>query len=887
MAQKSCNQIRKEFIEFFEGKKHTAVPSAPVIPPDDPTLMFTNAGMNQFKDVFLGTGSRPFSRAVDSQKCIRVSGKHNDLEQVGRDTYHHTFFEMLGNWSFGDYFKREVISWAWELLTTVWGLPKDRLYATVFGGDEEDGLEADNEAVAMWKEMTDIDPSHIRHFGKKDNFWEMGATGPCGPCSEIHMDMTPDGSGGELVNADDPRVIEIWNLVFIQFNRDESGKLSPLPANHVDTGMGFERIVAVLQGKRSNYDSDVFAPLMQKIAELAGKEYTGKLGKGAEVDNAFRVVADHARMLTFSITDGGKPSNEGRGYVIRRILRRAARFGRQQFGQTEPFLYKLVPTIVEHMSGAFPELKQRADHVADVIRDEEESFNRTLDRGIALFEQAAEKGNAITADDAFKLYDTYGFPLDLTVQMATERGMSVDESGFEKLMTEAREKARAAAKQYTSMVIEGDLPVTDDSAKYETDKMQARVIGQVRDNKLNEQGSLTPDDDETALVLDKTCFYAEQGGQVGDEGTIVTETGTFNVTTTQKLGDGILHFGSVTSGKIEIGQRAEMNVDHRRAMVRKNHTATHLCHWALRKVLGEHVQQHGSVVDADRLRFDFDHNAPLKPEEIAEVEQLVNEKIYADLPVTAQTLPIEQARDIPGVRAFFGDKYGDEVRVITIGEDRFSVEFCGGTHLARTGQAGFFKIVNEEAVAKGVRRVTAVTGPAAVQTVQELEQQLRDAARQLNTSPEQLSERLAALQEENKKLRKQIQKGAVADIKALRQKLLDEAEKVNGSTVILGELPDVPVPQMREAADWLRSQTGSAVVCLATRSEGKPLLLAAVTDDLIKKGLKAGDLIKHIVPSIEGRGGGKPNMAQAGGTKPEGIADALSAAGEWIRQKLG
>lgn len=884
---RTADQIRREYIEFFVGKGHTAVPSAPVVPVDDPTLMFTNAGMNQFKDVFLGAGSRPYRRAVDTQKCIRVSGKHNDLEEVGRDTYHHTFFEMLGNWSFGDYFKREAIGWAWELLTQVWGLPKDRLYATVFAGDESEGLDPDEEAARLWTEVTDIDPSHVLRFGRKDNFWEMGITGPCGPCSEIHIDLTPDKSGGSLVNAGDARVMEIWNLVFIQFNRDEAGKLSPLPARHVDTGMGFERIVAVLQGKGSNYDTDVFAPLLDTIGELTGHKYTGAIGADANADNAMRVIADHVRMLTFSITDGAKPGNDGRGYVLRRLLRRAARFGRQQLGQSQPFIYKLVPTIVQTMSGTFPELEDSADRVMQLIRDEEESFGRTLDRGIALFEQAAGSGKTISAEDAFKLYDTFGFPLDLTVQMAAERGMTVDEAGFARLMEEAKEKARAGAKQHVVLAVEGELPPTKDSPKYLGCGLEAEVLGWVVKNSFIDAGSVSESDGQVALVLDQTCFYAEQGGQIGDSGTIRTGTGAFDVVTTQRLGDTVLHVGQVTDGTIEAGQAARLEVAAQRELIRKNHTATHLLHWALRQVLGETVKQHGSVVDPERLRFDFDHNAPMTPDEIAAVERLVNEKIYADLEVCTRELPIEDARKLPGVRAFFGEKYGDVVRVVSIGADSFSAEFCGGTHLNRTGEIGFFKIVAEEGIAKGVRRVTAVTGPRAVEHVQQLERTARDAAGLLNIGPEQLPARVAAMQEEIKKLRKQLTKGAAADVKGVRQKLLDQAERVDGAAIIVGELPEVPVEQIREAADWLRSQAGSAAVCLGVVAEGKPLLIAAVTDDLIAKGVKAGDLIKHVVPAIEGRGGGKPNLAQAGGTKPEGIPDALAAATAWVREKLG
>ncbi len=885
MATRTGDQIRREFIEFFESKGHTAVPSAPVVPVDDPTLMFTNAGMNQFKDVFLGTGSRPFKRAADTQKCIRVSGKHNDLEEVGRDTYHHTFFEMLGNWSFGDYFKREAISWAWELLTGVWGLPKDRLYATVFGGDAAEGLEPDEEAAKLWTEVTDIDPSHIGRFAKKDNFWEMGATGPCGPCSEIHIDLTPDGSGAALVNQGDPRVMEIWNLVFMQYNRDEAGKLSPLPARHVDTGMGFERIVRVLQGVGSNYDSDVFAPIMARIAELTGKRYTGKLGEKAAVDNAFRVVADHVRMLTFAIADGAKPSNEGRGYVLRRILRRAARFGRQCFDQHEPFIHKIVPTLVETMGHVFPEIKEHAEQVQALIRDEEESFGRTLDRGIALFEQAARGGKCIAAVDAFKLYDTYGFPLDLTVQMAAERGMTVDETGFEKLMAEAKDRARAAAKHHVAVAIEGDLPRTDDSLKYGGGTAAAKVLGWIENNAYVSKGDLNIGDEEVFLILDRTCFYAEQGGQIGDVGTIRTQTGRFTVHTTQKLGDAILHIGKVADGTIRAGQQAELAVDDGRELTRKNHTATHLCHWALREVCGDGVKQHGSVVDPDRLRFDFDHNAPLSADQIAEVERLVNEKVYADLDVATRELPIDEARKLPGVRAFFGEKYGDVVRVVSIGNG-FSTEFCGGTHLSRTGQIGFFKIVGEEAVAKGVRRVTAVTGPKAVAAVHDLERSARQAAALLQTNPEQLADRISGLQEEIKKLRKQLAKGAASDLKSVRQKMLDEAERVGGSAIAVGELPEAPVVQVREAADWLRSQAGSAAVCLATVIEGKPLLVAAMTEDLVKKGLKAGDLIKEIAPLVEGRGGGKPDLAQAGGQDAAGIPAALEAAKAWAKKKL-
>ncbi|MBI4580022.1 MAG: alanine--tRNA ligase, partial [Planctomycetes bacterium] len=574
------------------------------------------------------------------------------------------------------------------------------------------------------------------------------------------------------------------------------------------------------------------------------------------------------------------------GYVLRRLLRRAARFGRQHLGQTKPFIHQLVPTIVETMSGVFPELKNASDRVAHLIRDEEESFGRTLDRGIALFEQAAANGRTVVAEDAFKLYDTFGFPIDLTVQMAAERQMSVDEVGFGRLMAEAKEKARAAAKQHVVVAVEGELPATDDRQKYAGRSGEGKVLGWVVRNAFTTAGSLTDADGEVALVLDRTCFYAEQGGQVGDGGAITTASGKFEVDTTVKLGDAILHVGKVTDGRIEPGQAANLDVDVQRDLTRKNHTATHLMHWALRTVLGDHVKQHGSVVDPERLRFDFDHNGAVTPDEIVQVERLVNEKVYADLAVSTRELPIDEARQLPGVRAFFGEKYGDVVRVVSIGPDAFSVEFCGGMHLSRTGEIGLFKIVGEEGVAKGVRRITAVTGPAAVTEMHRMEAVLREAASVLKAAPDQLPARIAALQEDNKKLRKQLTKGAAADLKTVRQKLLDEAALINGSAIIVGELPEVPIEQIREAADWLRTQAGSAAVCLGVVAEGKPLLIAAVTDDLVAKGIKAGDLIKHVVPAIDGRGGGKPNLAQAGGNKPEGIPDALAAATAWVKERL-
>jgi len=900
--------IRQQFIRFFEDRGHRFVPSSPVVPHDDPTLMFANAGMNQFKDVFLGTGRRDYARAANSQKCIRVSGKHNDLEQVGRDTYHHTFFEMLGNWSFGDYFKAEAIEWAWELLTGVWGLPGERLYATVFGGDASDGLEPDEDAERFWQELTPIGADHVRRFGRKDNFWEMGETGPCGPCSEIHIDLGPErcdrrGQPGHAcgVNGGCARFIELWNLVFIQFNRDAEGGLHELPAKHVDTGMGFERLVALLQDKKSNYDTDVFAPLIERIVELTGQRYSGQLN--SDVDDAFRVVADHARMLTFSITDGALPSNEGRGYVLRRLLRRAAMFGRLHLRQRQPFIHRLVATIADSMGGAFPELTGSASRVAEVIRDEELSFGRTLDRGIVEYETAKKWAIAEAKDIAkvegrtrpkacidgrriWNLYQTYGFPADLTRLMAERDGLDCDMEGFEAEREKAREKARAEhkAKAEAVLTFHGTLPDTDDSPKYAGWLAQARVLGWVRGNRLVAKGRLEGGE-EVGLVLDRTCFYSEQGGQVGDAGEIVSPTGTYDVDDTRRLGEGVLHLGHVGDGYLEVGQEVQLSVDPRRDDTRRNHTATHLVHWALREVLGEHVTQRGSLVDPLRLRFDFDHPKPLTAEEIELLERKVNERIYADLPVRTQVLDTAEARKLPGVRAFFGEKYGERVRVVEIG-DGFSREFCGGTHLARTGQAGFFKIVSEESVAKGVRRITAVTGPGAVEYVQRTHQRLRFAASLLRVPDDEVGVRLEAIVEELKKLRQGVGRGMTPDLKSKRDELLRSAEKVNDVTVVVGELPTAPVPQLRECIDWFRDQAAPAAVFIAARQNDQVTLLAGVTHHLMEYGVSANLWVKHVAPLVGGSGGGKADLAQAGGKNPAGVTSALDEARKWIRDRL-
>lgn len=954
---RSANQIRQDFIDFFVQKHgHTFVPSSSVVPYDDPTLLFTNAGMNQFKDVFLGTGTRPYQRAANSQKCIRAGGKHNDLDDVGKDTYHHTFFEMLGNWSFGDYFKKEAIGWAWELLTKVWGLDKSRLHATVFEGSPDEGVPRDDEAADLWKSQTDIDANHIHWGNKKDNFWEMGDTGPCGPCSEIHYDRTPDKTGGKLVNKGTPDVIEIWNLVFIQFNRAADKKLSPLPAKHVDTGMGFERVTSVIQGKTSNYDTDVFTPIFEAIQKVTGApKYTGKLDDLK--DTAYRVVGDHIRALTFALSDGGVPSNVGRGYVIRSILRRAERYGWQQLGTKEPFLHKLVPAVVEHMGNAFPELKKDPGKVGDAILDEEKSFLRTLERGVWLFQKVAQLAivsalkerptpmsrpeedptrlrstslsiariifeqdgkmvrclelpatvaglldfydaecssrPVINGQAAFDLHTTHGLFIDIVEQMAAEAGMTVNRREYNRLWDIFTQQSGQGRKKMVITAVKGDLPKTDDAPKYGPLTAKAKVIGWVRENLVGNSGQFNCGD-ELALLLDRTNFYAEQGGQVGDCGSIATSTGTFDVEDTQKLGDSVLHVGRVREGAIKVGQEAKLEVGGVRADTMRNHTSTHLLNWALRKVLQTDIDQKGSLVDPDKTRFDFSHGKPLTPDEVAEVERLVNEKIYLDLPVTATVMPLAEAKKIAGVRAVFGEKYPDPVRVLLIGAEKpgdatpeHSVEFCGGTHLNHTGQAGFFKIVSQEAVGKGVRRVIAVTGREAVATVQRLGSLVDDLAGKFSCKPEDLPGRIDALQDEIKKLQQQLKKGAATDLAGAADKLLAGAADVAGAKIIIGEVPAGPEEALRQQVDRLRQKAGSAVVLLGWTDDGKVGLLAAVTDDLVKKGAHAGKLVGKVAEAVGGRGGGKPTMAQAGGKDPAKLGEALELARKLAVEQLG
>ncbi len=905
---KTAKQIRHEFVDFFKGKDHEIVPSSPIVPIGDETLLFANAGMNQFKDIFLGLAPARHPRVADSQKCLRVSGKHNDLEEVGKDTYHHTFFEMLGNWSFDDYFKAESIEWAWELLTKVWGIDPDLLWATVFAGDHADGLPKDEEAANLWPKVTSMPAERVLACGKKDNFWEMGETGPCGPCSEIHIDLGPDRCDMKnvpnhecRVNGGCARYIELWNLVFIQFNRQHGGKLVPLSAKYVDTGAGLERIVAVMQNKASNYDTDLFMPIIERTGQITGHNYTSKLGNKS--DNAFRVIADHIRALVFAITDGATPSNEGRGYVIRRILRRASRFGRE-LGMHEPFIYKLVPVVVDCLGEAFGEIGERADYVSTVIESEEAGFGRTLDRGIEIFAGAAgraqkSKDKVITGEDAFQLYDTYGFPLDLTQLMAKERNLKVDTAKFSELMEQQRQRARAAITKdslsITDTVSGQVLPETEDLHKYHTDKCDAVIAGFIDGEGFKNKGRIEAGT-QVGLVLDKTCFYAEAGGQVGDCGIIQSGKALFIVEKTVKIANCIVHQGKAVEGAFDIGEKVHAIVSKDRNSVKKNHTATHLLQWALQEVLGKSVAQKGSYVGPDYLRFDLTCPKAPKAEQLRQVENLVREKIAADLPVTWKVMPKDQAQKL-GAMALFGEKYGDEVRVVALGADdkdqineAFSREFCGGTHVDRLGAIGGFKIIKEESISAGVRRITALTGAALTDYLEKASDIVDEFSAMLKVPSESLVERVSQLLKDNKKLAKELKAAARqsgSDSMTEARELLEKCEKIGETSIVIGQLSRTSVDQAREAVDMLKKKAKSAAIVLGFDDDGRATLLAGVTDDLIAKGLKAGDIVKEIATIIDGGGGGRPQMAQAGGKNPKKIGDALTRASEIIKQKLG
>lgn len=1049
---KTSQQIRQEFIDFFVKKHgHTFVASSPVVPLDDPTLLFTNAGMNQFKPIFLGQEKRAYTRAANTQKCIRAGGKHNDLDDVGRSRRHHTFFEMLGNWSFGDYFKQGAIEMSWELLTKVWGLDPTRLHVSCYEGDPAANIPRDTEAadiwrkVANWEQYGNKSDDHIHYFGA-DNFWAMGDTGPCGPCTEIYYDRTPDKSGGPQVNGTDPRVMEIWNNVFIQFDRDGSGKLTPLPAQHVDTGMGLERITQVLQNVNDNYAIDLFNPFWEALTKLSGIKYTGQYPATnaadpvAEAANpqlrhdiAFRVIADHIRCLTFALTDGAVPSNEGRGYVLRRILRRAVRFGRQHLELREPFLHTLVPVVVEAMGGAFGELRKNPQRVAEIINGEEISFGRTLDRGIQLSERAVAtavfdsfnehspqsasnggdvtlapvgsfdrdhvmeiwklEGNAplnergeigvyrhrgdsfdmstpdevlvlrdltpdrlrglgiptpivIKAESAFKLHDTYGFPIDLTRIMAEERGMTVDLERYEILMEEARNLARAGGKEDSSSSL-FDLPPnaiakleaagideTDDSRKFVEQSMRnpgsrGYVVAVWDGEEIRLDGTPVSAKEQVAVILDRTSFYSEMGGQVGDKGilSLAPSGARFDVENTKKIGKYILHVGRAMH-PFKVGESMDTHVDDIRKETEKNHTSTHLANWALRQVLGNDVQQKGSLVDPEKLRFDFSHGKAVTDEELGRVETLVNQEIAKNLPVYAEEAPQELALKIHGLRAVFGEKYPPLVRVVSIGAPvadllkdpgnekwrQFSIEFCGGTHLRNASEAQSFAIIAEESVSKGIRRIVALTGEAASAARSSASEIAAAIAKAQTIEPNQIPPTIATIQKQisaatlplrakrkaqaslsdlqskykawEKTSKSQQTSEGGTDVIEAASKLLADAPTLASGKIIAGEIPNVSDDHLRRAIDSLKKRATSHGILLASSIDGKVTFIAAVSDDLVGKGLKAGDWVKETAKVAGGSGGGRPQMAQAGGKDPSKIGEAIEVAKKFAAERL-
>ncbi len=876
------NEVRRSFLEFFRTRGHEIVRSSSLVPTDDPTLLFTNAGMVQFKQVFLGVEKRAVPRAASSQKCLRISGKHNDLEEVGRDTYHHTFFEMLGNWSFGDYYKKEAIGWAWELLTEVWKLPKDRLWVTVYRTDDE--------AAEEWRHVTDVGPDRILRFGEADNFWEMGETGPCGPCSEIHIDRGPDACDHRAVsghvcsvNAGCARFIELWNLVFIQYNRNDRGEIEDLPAKHVDTGMGLERVTAVLQGAPGNYEADLLRDIIRFTEGISSRRY----GADPESDVSFRVIADHARAITFLIADGVIPSNEGRGYVLRRVLRRAARHGKN-LGLEKPFLSRVAAAVIEEMGSAYPEVRERRRQIEETVAGEERRFGETLSRGGAILEEEASRvkarGETILAGDAaFKLYDTYGFPLDLTEDVLRADGITVDREGFDQRMAEQRERAREAQK---SSAASAETALEIRSGR----KLESRFVGDF----VYEQGSETlavfvsgaeveeaREGQEAVVVAAETPFYSESGGQIGDRGEIETDRGDrFEVSDTQKQAvrsaDGerqvIAHFGRVTRGRIRSGDRVRLVIDReRRDLARLNHSATHILHAVLREILGPQVRQAGSLVTPDRLRFDVTYQGQIAPADLQRVEDEVNAHVRGNDPVTTEEMDYDEAIR-RGALAFFGDKYGARVRVVEMGD--FSTELCGGTHVRRTGDIGILKLRGEAGVAAGVRRIEALTGPGALEWIRRREQMLRDVGEILKGSEDAAVEKLQKLIAQQKETERRLAELQSKLAGSQSADLLSKARRVNGISVLATRVEGIDDRGLREMADRLREKLGSGIIVLGTVRGEKALLLAAVTKDLVGR-YSAGEIVKRIAPLVGGSGGGRPDMAQAGGPDASRIADAL------------
>jgi alanyl-tRNA synthetase len=862
----SVNAIRSAFLDFFDREDHEVVPSSPLVPHNDPTLLFTNAGMVQFKNVFTGVETRPYQRAVTAQKCVRAGGKHNDLENVGYTARHHTFFEMLGNFSFGDYFKREAIGFAWEFLTGRLQMPPERLWITVYHDDDE--------AARIWLDEIGADPSRFSRCGEKDNFWSMGETGPCGPCSEIFYDHGPEVAGGPPGSPDEDgdRYVEVWNLVFMQYDRDAKGALQPLPRPSVDTGMGLERLAAVMQGVHSNYDIDLFQALIRAAAEVTGCDDLSS--------KSLRVIADHIRSAAFLIIDGVTPGNEGRGYVQRRIVRRAIRHG-YQLGQTAPFFWRLVAPLAHEMGDAYPVLRDKQAHVERVLRTEEERFADTLEQGLRIFDEivADLNGTEIPGDQVFRLYDTYGFPADLTADIARERGLTLDLTGFEQAMAAQKERARAASHFSASEIIELDVDGETDFTGYEGLADQATIVACYRDGEPQDR---LVAGDQGLLVLDVTPFYAEAGGQVGDRGTLSSDTARFEVQDTQKQGGVICHIGRLGDGELSVGDRVDARVDEaRRRAVALHHSATHLLHAALRQVLGDHVQQRGSLVGPERLRFDFTHFEPLSAEQLREIERLVNRQVRANHMVETRIMDLEDAK-ASGAMALFGEKYADQVRVLRMGD--FSVELCGGTHVRAVGDIGLFKIVAESGISAGVRRVEAVAGDVALSWVEEEEARLARIAALVKGAPTDADERVAGLVERSRRLEKELEQLKAKLASAAGSELTDAVVEVDGVKVLAARLDGVDAKALRDTLDQLKNKLGSGVVLLAAERDGKVNLIAGVTKDLVGR-FQAGDLVKAAAEKVGGRGGGRPDMAQAGGSDPAGIPAALDLAGTWVKQR--
>jgi alanyl-tRNA synthetase len=865
---KSSAELRRAFLDYFAERGHTVVESSPLVPGNDPTLLFTNAGMVQFKDVFLGREKRSYSRAASAQRCVRAGGKHNDLENVGYTSRHHTFFEMLGNFSFGDYFKREAIGFAWELLTDVLHLPPERLWVTVYTDDDE--------AADIWLDEVGVDPARFSRCGEKDNFWAMGETGPCGPCSEIFYDHGPEIPGGPpgSPEQDGDRYVEIWNLVFMQYDRDANGVLTPLPHPSVDTGMGLERLAAVMQGVHSNYDIDLFRVLIEAAARATGCD---------DLENkSLRVIADHIRSAAFLVADGVTPGNDGRGYVQRRIVRRAVRHG-YQLGCQEPFFYKLVAPLVREMGAAYPELAARQQHVAQVLKTEEERFADTLEQGLRIFEEvvAGLRGDRIPGEAVFRLYDTYGFPADLTADIARERGLTLDLDGFERAMAAQRERARAASHFGVGPETVIDLEGETDFTGYDALEDQGTVVAMYVDGQMRDR----LETGETGLVvLDVTPFYAESGGQVGDRGWLSRDGVCFDVEDTQKQGDGVIcHIGRVSRGALQVGDRVDARVDgDRRRATALHHSATHLLHAALREVLGEHVQQRGSLVGPDRLRFDFSHYEPVTAEQLRRIERLVNREIRENHTVETRIMDLQDAK-ASGAIALFGEKYADQVRVLRMGD--FSTELCGGTHVRAVGDIGLFKVVSEGGISSGVRRIEAVAGDRALAWVEDEEERLARIADLLKGAPADADAKVAQLVERSRRLEKELEQLKAKLASAAGSDLASEAVDVDGIRVLAARLEGVDAKSLRGTMDQLKSKVGSGVVLLATATDGKVSLIAGVTKDLTDR-FKAGDLVNIAAQKVGGRGGGRPDMAQAGGNDPSGIPAALETARRWVQEQV-